>query len=145
MLKWIVSLVVIMCSIYIGAYLKKLYKRRSEFYSDYEGFIGFCYEKISTMLTPIDKLKNDFLCNKDFKLYLRGERVEILSKREKDELNFVVSGLGHSDCENTLEVLSREREKAHALKGKADEEIKKKGDLCFKLSIIIGLAIALVI
>ncbi len=145
MLKWIVSFIVIICSIYIGVYLKKIYKRRSEFYSDYERFIGYCYERISSALTPIDEIKKSFHCNKDFRMYLSGDRIDIISKKEKAEIDSVVHSIGRSDCENTLTLLSRTRENALLLKEKSNEEIKKKGDLYFKLSIILGFAIALVI
>lgn len=145
MLKWIVSLIVIICSVYIGSLLKKSYKRRGKLFSDYERFICYCTERISTSLTPIDELKKAFLCDKDFQSLLKGDKCEIISKREYEELESFINGIGKSDCENTLSILSKEREHAHSLKEKGDDEIKKKGDLYFKLSIILGLAIALVI
>lgn len=145
MLKWIVSFIVIICSVYIGSLLKKKYKKRGALFSDYERFIGYCTERISTSLTPIDELKRSFLCDKDFRSLLNGEKCEVLTKREYEELGNFINGIGKSDCENTLSVLSKEREHALSLKEKGGEDVKKKGDLYFKLSIILGLAIALVI
>lgn len=145
MLKWIVSFIIIICATYIGTFLKKHFKRRATFYSDYEKFISFCYERISSSLTPIDELKGSFPSDKDFQAFLRGERVDILSKKEKELLDFTIEQIGKRDCENTLSFLSKEREGALKLKEKSNEEVKKKGDLYFKLSIIVGLAIALVI
>lgn len=145
MLKWIVSLIVIICSVYIGNLLKKSYKRRGKLYSDYERFVGYCTERISTSLTPIDELKRTFLCDKDFQSLLTGEKCEVLTKKEYEELSSFINGIGKSDCENTLSILSKEWGHALSLKENGEDEIKKKGDLYFKLSIILGLAIALVI
>lgn len=146
-------------SAYIGLSFKRFYKKRFELITDLRELcenlkarINFSHELLPTVLKEYNAKTKELSCmlkflaeserNKDDLMQLFDEKH---IRSEKEMLVKFFSRLGKSDIESEIEGIEALLLKLQALERSAEADVRQKGDLYFKLGIMAGIALAVII
>ncbi len=149
----------------VGYGLSGVYKQRKKFYEAYAMFlldlktdIGFSANKLSEII----QTEKNSLSNKDFSILLdnylktiKSEEVltkeslflniKLLNDQEKNDIYSFFKGLGKTDIYNQIETIKNRYEATKNYCDKLTKECEKYCPLYTKLSILVGLFMALII
>lgn len=147
---------------YLGAGIKRIYRIRRDFYKDFMQYLSVLKSEISYLKTPVKKITEDFIENR------KGLITEVLSNYldrlsggsraavgyiksnyiKKDEMKVVTSfleALGKNDVKQELALISAEEERIKQLLQKAETDYVKQGGMYFKLLVLGGVALMLIV
>ncbi len=159
MLKLVFGIALFALSSFFGINYKKKCKERSRFYKELYEFVLHLTEQISYAKTPLPQiiksfamLKESVLGNllKEYTVELeKGEQLEYsvkyLNEREKQEVLSFFRGLGKTDAENQITSLGESKQWINSKKEHTQKEELSKGNLYYKLAIIIGIALLIIV
>ena len=163
-MKWVLIIIMFLGCVGLGWFFSMKYKKREAFFSSLIMFaqkldveINFSRERLKKLIETMDEKskKNLFGIDKNFLTYLDGsselshealfKNIQFLKSEEKETIFLFFKSLGRTD------VLSQSKEIANFSK-RFDENLatcanenKKYGSLCFKLGIIAGLFVLVVL
>lgn len=157
-MKWVFMAIMFTFCVGVGYFFSLKYKRRQNFYSSLIMFaqkldveINFSRERLKKLIEDMDEKNKKYLfgLDKNFLAYLSGNlelkqadlfrNITFLKNEEKETIFLFFKSLGRSD------VLGQSKEIANFSKRfddsltKCSTENKKYGSLCFKLGIVAGL------
>ena len=159
MLNFALGLALFALSSYIGLRYKKRCVLRASFYSELYDFASYLAEQIAYSKTPLPALFKSFSLGKEsafaelltaYFAELVGKipeeyKVKGLSEAEKTELFTFFRNLGKSDAERELARLAESKQRFKIKKETAEKEVGQKGKLYFKLAVIIGIALMIIV
>lgn len=157
------GLLALVCS-YIGVLVKKRYKQRLAFFKSATDFTGVTSTELSMRKTPVPEIIRKFLQGRkgDFESALSSWQasakrrdsydkkfektlVPLLKTSEKKELLDFFDGLGKTMLAEQMAHVAYYEKRFEQCVAKCEEENKKLGDTYFKLCVLLGLAILLIL
>lgn len=166
MVKYIAYFMVFVAICYIGFSLKQIYQKKYRFYKEFCEFNQMLLDEITNYKSQLIKVIDKYLSvNKNnlskilttYKENLQNNIIVFenandiipkslfLSKEERLEIVDFFNNLGKSSYENEVQFLKRNLDNMKIKTTKAKEDTTKKGDLYFKLSIMLGFAVILLL
>lgn len=159
MLRLALALALFALSAYFGVHYKKRCSLRAAFYSDLYDFAIFLSEQIAYSKTPLPTIFRDFALGKTgafselinaYSIELAGGtpeeyKLKFLNEAEKNEALVFFRGLGKADAERELAKLGENKQRIKSKKEITESEVKSKGKLYFKLAVIIGIALMIIV
>ena len=133
---------------FVGLWLKRRLLRKAAFYEDYYSYLVYASEKISYERMPVTEINRTFLKGKtsEFCRFLYGEKVTPpLSDEEFGAIESYLAGIGKTDAETQIASLNA---KVAEIKCHTESECvkyKKDGALYFKLSVLLGIVIFIIL
>lgn len=153
MVIYIVCVVIILCSTYLGWGLSNYYKRRIVLFQNLDDFINFAISNINFFKDSVEIIINQFLNSHSLSKEFRDCLVKIknnvefnsilLKKNENNLLNDVFQFLGKNDSENQIVGLKNYSNQISIYLKQAEEDNKKIGSISTKLGFLLGLLIAI--
>ena len=165
MYKYIASGIIFLCICYVGYSLKSMYRKKYNFYCDFSLFNQKLLDEINNYKTPIVKVIEKYIAENQnyvakvleaYKQNLQNNIIYVENSKEvipkalflaKDEVSFVINyldNLGKTDFDTQVIFLKRHITEFEQKKNNSKVEMDKKGDLYFKLSIMLGFSIILI-
>lgn len=159
MLNFAVGIVLFALSSFFGLNYKKKCRERTKFYKELYEFTLLLYEQISYAKTPLPQIIKSFILLKESmfsELLMKfGEEIErgvkseyaikFITEKELMEVLTFLRGLGKTDAENQMISLGESKQWINAKKEFAEKEEQTKGKLYYKLAIIIGIALLIIV
>ncbi len=149
---------------YIGVMIKRRYQIRERFYSDAAEFTSVVSTQLGFKKTPLPEVLLSFSAGR------KGEFVDMLSEymtvmsqkgefvrdpekweiahlkiEEKKEIIKFLSSLGKTSLSEQLSLLATSGKEFENKKAKCAEESKRLGGMYFKLLVLLGLAVLLIV
>lgn len=153
-----------LCACYIGVIIKQHYVEREKYYRSLCEFITVLSTELSYKKTPLTQIIQGFregrkgeIVNtldefmsrrrKDESDNAIAEKMEIkhLKPAEKKEVLAFLGELGKSALDEQLAVVARAEKKFDMCRSKCAEESKKQGGMYFKLCVLLGLALIVIL
>lgn len=162
-MKYILLVIIVLICSYVGYGISKYYSRRTKFFQGlvllFEKIkleINFSQSKLISILTNFVVSNNDVkTLMQNFQKSLENNQklceenlfkgIKILSQEEKNIIMSYFQSLGKFDVLNQSKQIESEISDLRAFQKNAEIEEKKYASLYFKIGIILGLAIALVL
>ena len=149
------GLLAIVCS-YVGVIVKKRYKARAEFFAAAKEYFVFFEREMFYNKTPLPKINEEFErtnVSGEFVKFLRGyfegakdkKEQYFLKKEEAERLRGALSGLGKSGYAEQQKYVARWKEEMAQTAEKTAAENKKYGGMYFKLCVLLGIAIVIIL
>lgn len=151
-------------SCYGGVLIKKKYKERETFFSRAEAFASVLSTEIGLHKTPIPDVVSKFATSQKekFDVFLVSSLqqmregagvqeliekcdVSILKKDEKNEICTFLSSLGKTALDDQMTIAKAYEKIFDDKKKKCANESKQFGNMYFKLSVLLGLALILIL
>lgn len=149
------------CS-YLGAAVKHIYKIRRDFYKDFLQLLALLKSEISYLKTPLKTIIENFIEGR------KGLIVEVLQSYinfldggqrtavgfiksvyvKKDEMKIItvfLEAIGKNDIKQELALIGATEEKVKQLLSKAEDDYIKLGGMYFKLLVLGGVALMLIV
>lgn len=166
MYKYIAGGILFVCVCYVGYSLKTMYRKKYRFYVNFGNFNQLLLDEITNYKTPIVKVVENYVFNnqnavakvlQQYKQNLMNNIIYIENSKEilpkalfltKDEAAFLINylnNLGKTDYDTQINFLKKHNSEFEQRQRKSQDEINKKGDLYFKLSIMLGFSIILIL
>lgn len=148
MIKGFISAVVFISACMIGVFINKNKKQRAIFYRDFLDYITIAIQSIKGSM----KIKKDINAiasmqlHTDFNKFLSNNEIpKYIKEEEKKEINQFFTRFGEGDLESTIELLTEQKIKVEAKAGECEKELKGKGAMILKLSILAGIALVILL
>ncbi|MBQ7713210.1 MAG: hypothetical protein IJT69_05270 [Clostridia bacterium] len=132
----------------VGLWLKRKLIRKASFYEGYYDYLLFAYEKISYERMPIGELNAQYLLRKngEFSSYLKGETTKgFLSDGQLAEVKEYLDGIGTTDADTQIASLASKCSELKRFTETECTKYRKDGALYFKLSVLVGVAILILL
>lgn len=149
---------------YIGLLIKKRYKAREDFYGRALAFANSLSSEMALQKTPVPEIASKFtqgsngefdkfldrcmqlaMDGNDCQSMLDKVNVNILKQDEKKELLTFFSALGKTALSDQLTLISFYQKTFEERKNKCMKDSKQLGNMYFKLSVLLGLALILIL
>lgn len=149
---------------YIGVLIKRRYRNRTIFYKSASEYAMYMSSELTLNKTPIPAIAQKFLTGRkgDFEKVLEQsveaaregktfdgtyEKINIahLKNEEKKEVLSFLCGGGKNSLNDQLAQVSHYKEVFEAKQKKCEEDSKKLGGMYFKLCVLLGIAIMLIL
>lgn len=147
---------------YIGVLVKRRYRQRYLFYKSASEFARSLHSELSTLKTPVPEVVKTFLKshNGDFENMLekwlqtsltydkQNEEIydiSLLKEDEKRQMQAFLSSLGKSVLSEQIAHINSFQKAFDEKMSECDAESKKLGNMYFKLCVLIGLAVLLIV
>ena len=161
MILKIICIIVLFCLIvYVGYGILSYYKKRQQFYEDLSNFINYLNTEISFLKTDlvsiIDKNCNSYHSemNDLLKFYLENikakknnfeAKIKVLSKEENLDISNFFNSLGKTNLQEQQTCIAHYKCRFSEQKTKSEEDKNKNGLTYFKLCIVVGLGVCIVL
>lgn len=149
---------------YVGLLIKRRYRDRAVFYKSACEYVQSMSSELSLNKTPIPDIAGRFVAGrngefervltecielkkqgKGFDYALENINVTKLKKDEKKEVISFLCGNGKSALGDQLSYVAYYKDIFEKKRGKCEEESKKLGGMFFKLCVLLGIAIMLIL
>lgn len=165
-MKWILSVVIVGCCVYVGVGIASYYKKRESLFSELGIFCGKLKSDIKFSSKPIQDILNEIIPTlksplkdilqqyqtmissgqfTDFKNITEKISSIYLKQNETEIIVQFLSQLGKSDCDNENETISAFEMRFNAFKEECFTEKKKYSSMYIKLSLLIGLFVCIIL
>lgn len=153
-----------LCSCYIGLVIKRRYAAREKFYKSLCEFLTVAASELSFRKTPIPEIASKFLYGRkgefektleeylrlakegaDYDRMLKTLEPQYIKLEEKKELITFLSTLGKTALDDQLSNVARAQKSFSAKSETLAKESKKLGGMYFKLFVLLGLAIIVIL
>ena len=154
----VICVLIVVVSGFSGYYLTEKYRQRKVFYAELAKFVDYLISNIKFMQTKTEKLFYDYKTTSKLFLKFKSEAVErlnnkkykftclnFLSLTEINEVNLILDNLGSLDLSGVISNLENAKELIKSKTKQAENEANIKVGLTLKLSIIFGLALAIIL
>ncbi|NCA67507.1 MAG: hypothetical protein EOM87_05530 [Clostridia bacterium] len=159
MLNFGIGIMLFAVSTYFGLYYRRRCRLRAQLYAELYEFSLYLTEQISYSKTPLPLIFSTFSLGKNTefaallleysKEFEQKEPTEYALKhindREKSEILSFFRGLGKTDVDNQIKKLSEQKQWIKNKKEITQTEETTKGKLYFKLAVIIGIALLIIV
>ncbi len=159
MLSFATGIALFALSAYFGLLYKKRYKQRALFYAEMYDFAIYLTEQIAYSKTPLPVIFKSFAAGKEsiFRCLINDYCAELIENAPKEyaikhlgqgetrEVIEFLRGLGKTDAENQLRNLSEQKQRIGTKKEITASEEIKRGKLYFKIAVIIGIALLIIV
>lgn len=166
MISLIAGAILFFCSAYIGIEIRKYYRKRVRFFSLWLEFIDQLTTQISYLRTPLYEIIDSFLKDKkgefcDVLLKYKGQiskiddcdksinshcdKLGFLKAQEKELFNGFFKMLGKTDWNTQVLNLKNYRQNVLEIQQLTIKNLKQNGFLAYKLGILIGIAILIIV
>ncbi len=151
-------------SCYFGLLIKRRYKSREDFYVRSVAFIKHLKSEISLKKTPIPDIVDNFINGqkgefdrvlkesiaeikdgKDYQTVYDKVGISILKAEEKKEIISFLCALGKSTLDDQLSLINSYNITFEQRRDKCAKDSKQLGSMYFKLCVLLGLAIILIL
>ena len=151
------------CS-YIGVLVKNGYKENTKLYKDLVQFcdnfkqelsyqktalidfcVGFSKEKKSKIADLLDEYVNELKKEGVFSKNVDDWNIAHLKRGEKQDLLTFLGGLGKTPTNEQISFVEKSAEMFKSRLRNAEEEEKKKGNMFFKLFVLLGIALMVIV
>ena len=159
----IIALLFCLC-VLIGWRVSMRFQKRKKFFASLISLadklsleINFSRERLKVLIENCDdamrknllEIDNRFVDYLDRKIELDSKQIfknaDILKNEEKEVVLLFLKALGRSDVENQTKELKNFISRFNEIKSQCDQEQKKYGTLSFKLGIVAGLFLAIIL
>ncbi len=149
---------------YIGVIIKRRYQSRERFYSDAAEFTSAVSTQLGFKKTPLPEVFSSFSAGRKGEFVdMLGEYMTAMSQKgefvrdsekwevahlkieEKKEMIKFLSSLGKTSLSEQLSLLATSGKEFENKKAKCAEESKRLGGMYFKLLVLLGLAVLLIV
>ena len=148
------GLIALVCA-YVGVIVKKRYKSRQKFFEDARDYFAFFEREITSFKTPMPTVNDEFTKAKsgEFANFLKEyfekppkkKSIAILKNDERIMLEEALGGLGKSAYDEQLKYLKRWQGEYSKIAEKAAADNKKYGGMYFKLCVLLGIAVIILL
>ncbi len=145
---------------YIGILIRRKYREREKFYASAAEYARYIKSELSCAKTPLPTIAERFSCGRkeEFTRVLaacmaaqrRGEKsvpidIHILKANEREEALAFLMGQGRVDLSEQMALADRYAAEFELKRSRCEQESKKLGGMYFKLCVLLGLAIILIL
>lgn len=144
---------------YVGVQIRRRYRARERFYADAAEYARFVKSELGCAKTPLPIMAARFSENRngEFVRVLRlsierlkgrgNEPIDIrfLKPNERAETLDFLLGEGKADLTEQLALADRYAQQFETKRAKCEQESKKQGAMYFKLCVLLGLAVILIL
>ena len=142
---------------YIGLIIKRRYKTREQFFSDVREYFALFENELTYEKTSVPEINKKFLNGKNGEfanwLQTKNKTIEQTSKRqltflkenEREQIDSALSGLGKSGYQEQLAYVKKWQMLFKDKHDKCAMENKKYGGMYFKLCVLAGIAILILL
>ena len=154
MFKIIIGIILFGLCSFVGIKIRQQFSKREKFYHDLSSFCLFLREQINFSKAPLPQIAEKFQlnCSKDFAQVLdglkggiNGEYPKYLKEKGKVEIKSFFDRLGKSDLDSQLRLIDEHKRKIDFVYETAKNDKKKKGELGYKLSLMAGIALLIIL
>ena len=146
--------------VYVGYGILSYYKKRRQFYEDLINFVNYLNTEIAFLKTDLislvenncDKYHREMNCalQNYLKILKYGKgvvqnKISILKDDENLELDNFFNSLGKTNLQEQQVCIAHYKERFSQQKLATEQEIDKKGSVYFKLCIVLGLGVCIVL
>ena len=164
MRKYFLLLIIFVCIAYIGYSIKTIYKNKYNFFNSLLDFVIFLKNEIKNNKNSLLNIISNYQkSNSNILTSFLNKYIDVLNNKQyinikniipksiflsNEEIVFIenlFNNIGKYDYDTELEYLSKTISNIEKYKEKAKEDLIKKGDLYFKLSIMLAISIVLIV
>ena len=151
MIRLVLAGVIIILSAYIGYKMREYYQKKYILSTKIVAFLEFIHSEIRYKLTPLNDILSSFeddILEKEFisaYLYNKPRENMYMNSQEYGDLCKICDYVRISDRENCLKTLAEEIDNYQDKVKSAKIALDKNGNLDLKLSILIGIGIAIMV
>lgn len=161
MLTIIAGSMLFIASSYIGMQVKRHYAKRKQYIADLLEFIEHYENQISYLKTPLNEIIAKYCDNKKGEIvkmlhrlieYLNNKKLgeetlqsSLLSRGENQAIMSYFLAIGASNMANELNKIKSIKGVIISMLGKSREQYNKNGLLAYKLGVLIGIALMLIV
>lgn len=149
------GLVALVCA-YIGLLIKRRYKSREKFYEQAKDYFAFFEKELTFKKTPLPEINRQFANQNQGEfatMILQGTNVDtkkdrslaFLKMEEREQAYESMRGLGKSGYQEQLAYVKRWQAEFQDKASKCSQENKKYGGMYFKLCVLVGIALLILI
>ena len=134
-------------SSFVGIWLRKRCLRKAAFYRDYAGFLCYALEKIDCERMIVAEIIKTFESkSSDFSDLIHDKKcLAPLPDKELDDIRAFIGSIGKTDAENQIASLRSKSAESSRVTEKMCADLKKEGDLRFKLCVLLGAALFIIL
>lgn len=152
MLKYVICVLLVAFSTYLGYFLSEKYRRRKKFMAQLYSFNERFISELNYARRPLKEFFAEYEYKGDFLALLNSYADKnfncaftFLSSDDVNYVNGYFSRLGKGDAYEQSGYFTAQRERLSALRADSENDEKKYGGLYVKLGFLAGLAVAVVI
>ena len=144
------GLIALVCA-YVGVLVKRRYKTREKFFKDACDYFSFFEKELTFKKTPLPEINKAFAKTRDgdFALLVANSaekpRLSFLKPDEKQSVDSALAGLGKSVYDEQVAFVKRWQAEFKEKADKCASENKKYGGMYFKLCVLLGIALLILI
>lgn len=160
-MRLVVFVTIILLFGFIGYEIKRKYIEQKEFLKFFKSFLDYFYLNISIYKNNISEIINNYLIQQNnknakyVKIFQKNNNLYEINKKiindyiYSDELKLILdsylNGIGKSDIKSECEKTKAVLKSVDIHLEKTTEDIKSKGDLYFKICLVIGVVVVIVL
>lgn len=144
------GLIALVCA-YVGVIVKRRYKTREKFFKDASDYFAFFEKELTFKKTPLPEINREFAKtrNGEFVLLVANgaekPKLPFLKPDERQGVESALAGLGKSVYEEQVAYVKRWQAEFKEKADKSANENKKYGGMYFKLCVLLGIALLILI
>ncbi len=153
-LRLIAGGLIALVAAYVGVLVKKRYKWREKFYREARDYFAFFEKELTFKKTPLPEINKKYATTggQEFLKYMSqigdtSKRYEplFLKKEERATIDEAVAGLGKSAYKEQVEYVKHWQSEFDEKANKCSQENKKYGGMYFKLCVLLGIALLILL
>lgn len=146
-MKILLLLLILFICTFIGWQIKRQYVLKTRHYAELLEFCVYCKNQISFLNTDRHGILSGFISKREsvIKESILGNNVGYLKSEDNDEINNFLKSIGTFAIDGEIKNIDYYIEIFTLKRENAAREEKTKGELCFKLSLLFGLLICIVL
>ena len=155
MFRILIGIIIFTACAFCGIRIRRMFSQKEAFFKDLSAFCLYLREQISFTKTPVPQIAKAYqpMCAKEFSAILMGlekgvqqyEYPKYVKVQLKGELDAFFQRLGKSDLESQLRLIDENKKKIDIMYDGAKIDKKKKGELGYKLSLLAGIALLIIV
>lgn len=148
MIKTIILAVCFLSICFVGVFISKHYKKRAEFFKDFQKYLTIAIEGIRNTKLSKEEIKERAKkqTSADFGAYLSENTIpNYIKKQESADIESFFFSFGGNDLESTMELLQNKKTEVEGKVDECEKQLKSKGGLIMKLCILGGIALVIIL
>ena len=166
MLNLLAGGILFLISAYIGLAVKRHFEKRRDFFKDAVEFVDTLTDEVSFLKTPLPQIIQRFGVDKkgdfrdalltyaehigsgkstEFQPLSQALKLSRLTDGERDIMLSFLAGLGKTDAKTQLAALKNYRARLESFREESQKKFKTTGLLAYKLGILVGIAIMIIV
>ena len=150
-MKIFILVTIVFCFVYIGYSIKLYFKNRNNFFKSLLDFVSIYKNEISFSKDSLKRILDTHRFEKDFDKFIRDFSIlkidypKYILDNEKLEINKFLDSIGTKDIDGEIQMVNSFENKFKLVFENTTTDLVKKGGLALKLSLVLGLLLAILL